>query len=90
MEIRLVAVNTYEFQEAPFCLPPAHEIQVMGISVRTAAARYTEWWPWDRQHLRICWANGTLSSELYLHQGDPSYGSGMFDAWENKNHVHEQ
>ena len=77
-------------QEARFCLPPASEIQVMGISLRTADARYTEWWPWNGQQLRISWANGTLGSELYLHQGDPSYGSGMFDAWENVNHAHEQ
>ena len=59
--------------------------------MRTADARFTQWWPWDGQKLRINWANGTQgSSELYLHQGDPSYGLGMFDAWENVNHVHGQ
>lgn len=73
--------------EAPFCLPPASEIKVMGISVRTADARFTQWWPWDGQHLRIDWPAGVLGSELYLHEGDPSYGAGMFDGWENVNHV---
>ena len=75
--------------EAPFCLPPANEIKVMGITVRTAEARFTQWWPWDGLSLMINWTAGALGSELYLHQGDLSYGSGMFDGWENVNHAHE-
>ena len=75
--------------EAPFCLPPAKEITVMGIAVRTAEARFTQWWPWDGNNLRINWTASALGSELYLHHGDPSHGAGMFDGWENVNHVHE-
>ena len=75
--------------ETPFCLPPANEIKVMGITVRTVDARFTQWWPWDGQSLMINWTAVPLGSELYLHQGDPSYGSGMFDSWENVNYAHE-
>ena len=61
----------------------------MGITVRTVDARFTQWWPWDGQSLMINWTAVPLGSELYLHQGDPSYGSGMFDSWENVNYAHE-
>lgn len=74
---------------APFCLPPASEFSVMGISVRSKDGRLTEWWPWDGAHLRINWTHGALDSELYMHQRDASYGPGMFDGWENVNVVND-
>ena len=55
----------------------------MGLSVRTADWRYTEWRFWNANQTEAIWGpSGLLGTELYSHDGDT--GSD-FDAFENAN-----
>eukprot|EP00038_Savillea_parva_P014197 m.214716 g.214716 ORF g.214716 m.214716 type:complete len:571 (+) comp27313_c0_seq1:98-1810(+) len=92
-------IKTSAFSQFPRCGPPggpahctsrpASEFEIMGISVRTPSARYTEWWPWDGTALAIDWnaSASDVGTELYLHAGDTGTGPGVFDAWESVNVV---
>ena len=68
---------------------PAKNFFAMGLSVRTADARYTEWRRWDGAALRPRWdpsdAEALVGVELYLHDGDSGRGAGLFDRWETEN-----
>ena len=60
----------------------------MGLSLRTAAYRYTEWYRWNATALAPAWgSSGLVGRELYSHDGDD--GSD-FDLFENANEADDK
>ena len=58
----------------------------MGLSMRTADWRYTEWHAWLGSELRPDWDDGSTMIELYNHSGDPPESSKVsFEQFENVN-----
>ena len=57
----------------------------MGFSVRTAAARYTEWRLWKSNCVGDWTPAGLVAKELYDHTGDVGAGAHTFDDFEYVN-----
>eukprot|EP00035_Acanthoeca_spectabilis_P028272 m.469863 g.469863 ORF g.469863 m.469863 type:complete len:699 (+) comp29179_c0_seq1:187-2283(+) len=63
------------------CTQPYSEIQAVGLSVRTADFRMTDWVRWDPIKGRPN-MTAVLATELYDHRNDTGFGSEVFDAFE--------
>ena len=61
---------------------PASNFSHMGFSIRTEAARYTEWRLWKLTCVGDWSAEGLVAAELYDHTDDPGAGPHTFDDFE--------
>ena len=80
-------IAPYTPNREPCCGHPANEFTHMGLSVRTAAWRYTEWRRWDGTICEPDWSADSSPAiagvELYSHEGDIT--PACFDCFENVN-----
>ena len=72
------------------CLPPGWDdknMVFMGLSMRTAEYRYTEWHAWlGGETLKPNWEDGSTMIELYDHRGDPPESTKIsYEQFENIN-----
>lgn len=64
---------------------PKTDFGVMGYSVRTKEARYTEWRTWSKECVADWQPGGLVAAELYSHEGDDGMGTRAFDDFEYEN-----
>ena len=78
----------HEYDDHTHCLKPYNDIAAIGLSVRTAAFRMTDWTTWNASRntpnlLQV------IDTELYDHRGDTGMGAHAFDAFEVANLAHD-